>query len=72
METENLIENSRRKLTKKNLDMVAANNVKVAGAGFGVETNVLTLITAEGERELPLMSKDEAADKLLDEIRKRL
>ena len=72
METENLIENSRKKLTKKNLDMVAANNVKVEGAGFGVETNVLTLITAEGERELPLMSKDAAADALLDEIRKRL
>ena len=72
METENLIENSRKKLLKKNLDMVAANNVKVEGAGFGVETNVLTLITAEGERELPLMSKDEAADRLLDEIRDRL
>ena len=68
METENLIENSRKKLTKKNLDMVAANNVKVEGAGFGVETNVLTLITAQGEKELPLMSKDEAADALLDEI----
>lgn len=68
METENLIENSRRKLTKKNLDMVAANNVKVEGAGFGVETNVLTLITAQGEKELPLMSKDDAADALLDEI----
>lgn len=72
METENLIENSRRKLTKKNLDMVAANNVKVEGAGFGVETNVLTLITAQGEKELPLMSKDDAADALLDEIRDRL
>ena len=72
METENLIENSRKKLTKKNLDMVAANNVKVEGAGFGVETNVLTLITAEGEKELPLMSKDDAADALLDEIRARL
>ncbi len=68
METENLLENSRKKLEKKNLDMVAANNVKVAGAGFGVDTNVLTLITAAGEKELPLMSKDAAADALLDAI----
>ena len=72
METENLLENSRAKLRKKNLDLVAANNVKVAGAGFGVETNVLTLIGPEGERELPLMSKDAAADALLDEIVKRM
>ncbi len=68
MDTENLLENSRKKLEKKNLDMVAANNVKVAGAGFGVDTNVLTLITAAGEKELPLMSKDAAADALLDAI----
>ena len=72
METRDLIENSRKKLTKKNLDMVAANNVKVAGAGFGVETNVLTLITGEGEKELPLMSKDAAADALLDAILERM
>ena len=72
METENLLENSRAKLRKKNLDLVAANNVKVAGAGFGVETNVLTLIGPERERELPLMSKDAAADALLDEIVKRM
>ena len=72
METENLLENSRAKLQKKNLDMVAANNVKVAGAGFGVDTNVLTLITADGEQELPLMSKDAAADALLDAILRRL
>ena len=72
METENLLENSRAKLRKKNLDMVAANNVKVAGAGFGVDTNVLTLITADGEQELPLMSKDAAADALLDAILRRL
>ena len=72
METRDLIDNSRKKLTKKNLDMVAANNVKVAGAGFGVETNVLTLITAEGEKELPLMSKDAAADALLDAILERM
>ena len=72
METRDLIENSRKKLMKKNLDMVAANNVKVEGAGFGVETNVLTLITAEGEKELPLMSKDAAADVLLDAILERM
>lgn len=68
METENMLENSRAKLKRKNLDIIAANNVKVSGAGFGVDTNVLTLITADSERELPLMSKDEAADALLDEI----
>ena len=68
METENMIENSKAKLAKKNLDMIAANNVKVDGAGFGVDTNILTLITADSEKELPIMSKDEAADALLDEI----
>ena len=72
METENMVANSRKKLEKKHLDMIAANNVKVAGAGFGVETNVLTLITAEGEKELPLMSKDAAADALLDAILERM
>ena len=72
METRDLIENSRKKLARKNLDMVAANNVKVAGAGFGVDTNVLTLITAQGETELPLMSKDAAADALLDAILERM
>ena len=68
METENMIENSRAKLEKKNLDMVAANNVKVEGAGFGVDTNVLTLITKDSQKELPIMSKDEAANCLLDAI----
>ena len=72
METENMIENSRAKLTKKNLDMIAANNVKVEGAGFGTDTNVLTLITADSMTELPIMSKAEAADKLLDEINARM
>jgi phosphopantothenoylcysteine decarboxylase/phosphopantothenate--cysteine ligase len=71
METENMIENSKAKLTKKNLDMIAANNVKVDGAGFGVDTNVLTLITQDDVKELPLMSKSQAADALLDEILKR-
>lgn len=68
METENMIENSKAKLSKKNLDMIAANNVKVEGAGFGVDTNILTLITADDQKELPMMSKDQAADALLDEI----
>ena len=68
METRDLIGNSRAKLTKKNLDMVAANNVKVEGAGFGIDTNVLTLITQEEEASLPLMSKEDAALKLLDKI----
>ena len=72
METVNMLENSRAKLKKKNLDMIAANNLKVAGAGFGVETNVLTLITPDSELELPIMSKDAAADVLLDEIRRRM
>ncbi len=72
METENILENSRAKLKKKNLDMIAANNVKEPGAGFAVETNVLTLITKDGETALPLMSKDAAADALLDAILKQL
>ena len=72
METENMLENSRRKLEKKNLDLIAANNVKVAGAGFAVDTNVLTLIAADGVKELPLLSKDAAADALLDEIAARI
>ena len=68
METQNMISNSRAKLEKKNLDMVAANNVKEAGAGFQGDTNVLTLITQEEETSLPLMSKEDAANKLLDKI----
>ena len=68
METQNMLENSRKKLEKKNLDMIAANNLKQAGAGFGTDTNVLTLITADSVKELPLVSKREAADMLLDEI----
>ena len=68
METENMIGNSRVKLTRKNLDMVAANNVKMAGAGFQGDTNVLTLITQDEEVGLPLMSKEDAAIKLLDRI----
>lgn len=68
METENMIGNSRVKLTGKNLDMVAANNVKMAGAGFQGDTNVLTLITQDEEVSLPLMSKEDAAGKILDKI----
>ena len=68
METQNMLGNSRVKLTKKNLDMVAANNVKMAGAGFQGDTNVLTLITQDEEVSLPLMSKEDAASKILDRI----
>lgn len=68
METENMLENSRAKLTKKNLDMIVANNLKQAGAGFGTDTNVVTLITKDNEKELPIMSKDDVAKALIDEI----
>ena len=67
-----MLANSRAKLRKKNLDMIAANNLKVSGAGFGGDTNVITLITPDSEMQLPLMSKDAAADAMLDEIKKRL
>lgn len=63
-----MLENSRAKLAKKNLDMIVANNLKVAGAGFGTDTNVVTLITKEKEEELELMSKEDVASRLLDEI----
>ena len=66
METQNMLENSRKKLEKKRVDMICANNLKVAGAGFGTDTNILTLITAEDAEELPLMSKEEAAGTILD------
>ena len=66
METENMIENSRAKLTKKNVDMICANNLKVAGAGFGVDTNIITLITRDDMIELPLLSKEAAANAILD------
>lgn len=71
METDNVIENSRAKLNKKNCDMICANSLRTEGAGFGVDTNVITLITAEGEAELPMMSKDEAAHKILDKCAKK-
>ena len=69
METENMLENSQAKLKKKNVDMICANNLKVAGAGFGVDTNVITLITADGAEELPLLSKEEAANRILDKAK---
>lgn len=68
METRDMLENSRKKLARKHLDMIAANNLKVAGAGFGVDTNVVTILTADGIQELPLMGKDQVAAKLLDAI----
>ena len=71
METRDMVENSKKKLEKKHIDLIAANNLKQAGAGFGVDTNVLTLISPDGARELPLMSKEEAAHSLLDEIMRR-
>ena len=70
METEHMLDNSKAKLTKKNLDMIVANNVKVAGAGFGTDTNVVTVITKDADEELPMMSKEEVADALLDRIMK--
>ena len=68
METENVIANSKDKLIKKNMDMIVANNVKVAGAGFGTDTNVVTIITGEDNIELPMMSKEDVASKILDFI----
>jgi phosphopantothenoylcysteine decarboxylase/phosphopantothenate--cysteine ligase len=68
METQNMIENTRSKLESKNVDLMVANNVKQEGAGFGVDTNVVTLISADDMIELPLQSKGEVADKLLDYI----
>ena len=66
-----MLENSEAKISKKNLDMIVANNLKVAGAGFGTDTNVITIITPDMEKELPLMSKREAAEQILNEIRNR-
>ncbi len=68
METEHLLENSRAKLERKKIDMIVANNLKQDGAGFGTDTNVVTLLTKEGTEELPLLSKEEVADRLLDRL----
>ena len=71
METENVLENSREKLKKKNVDMIAANSLKTEGAGFGGDTNVITIITEDGEASLDKMTKEEAASKLLGRIMER-
>lgn len=63
-----MLENSRAKLEKKNLDMIVANNLRTEGAGFGTETNVVTLIRADGQTELPKMSKLEVSHRILDEV----
>ena len=68
METKDLLENATKKLTSKNVDMIAANNLKVAGAGFGTDTNVITLIRKDETKELPILSKEEAAKVILDEM----
>lgn len=68
METQNMLENSRAKLAKKNVDMIVANNLKVEGAGFGTETNVVTMITADETVELPMMTKEQVAVAILDKI----
>ena len=68
METRDMVENSRKKLVKKHLDLIVANNLKEEGAGFGGSTNRVTLLSQEGEKALPLLSKDQVAHALLDEI----
>ena len=82
METENMLENSKKKLAKKNLDMIVANNLKTAGAGFGVDTNVVTLISRDSDiekggeevrvEELPILSKEEVAYEILRRIAKNI
>lgn len=67
METQDMVKNSREKLQKKNVDMICANNLKVAGAGFGVDTNIITIITRNDTRELPMLSKEAAANAILDQ-----
>ena len=68
METQNMLENSAAKLEKKHVDMIVANNLKVSGAGFGTDTNVVTFITKDGAEELPMLTKDEVAHRLLDRL----
>ena len=72
METDNVLENSRKKLASKNCDMICANSLRTTGAGFGTDTNVITLITADADVELPLMSKEEAAHRILDVILEKM
>ena len=71
METENMLENSQAKLEKKHVDMIVANNLKTAGAGFGTDTNVVTIITREGAEELAMMTKEQVAHQLLNRIMER-
>lgn len=72
METENMIENSKKKLEKKHLDMIVANNLKKAGAGFGTDTNIVTIITPDGTKELDIMSKDKVAENIVNEILEKI
>ena len=66
METQKLLENAREKLRKKKADMIVANNLRTAGAGFGTDTNIVTFLRAGGAEELPLLSKQAVADRILD------
>ena len=68
METKDLIEHSRQKLERKNADMIVANSLREAGAGFGTETNLVTILTRENTERLPLMEKEMVADALLDRL----
>ena len=68
METTNVEENSKQKLIKKNLDMIVANNLKEKGAGFGTDTNLVTFITKNESKKLPLLSKEKVGDELFNEI----
>ena len=72
METQNMLENSKQKLKKKNADIIVANNLKEQGAGFGTDTNVVTLITKEGAKELPIQTKDEVSYEILNEIMNKM
>lgn len=72
METQNMVENSKQKLEKKNIDMIVANNLKEEGAGFSTDTNIVTIITKEEEKKLPKLSKELVADSILDEILKKM
>ena len=72
METQNMLENSRKKLLKKKADMIVANNLKQEGAGFGADTNIVTFITADDVEEMPIMSKEEVAFLLLKKILKKI
>ena len=69
METDHVLENSRKKLAAKNCDLICANSLRTEGAGFGTDTNVITMITREGEQSLELMSKEQAAHQILDKIK---